>query len=623
MENLIAQIELLSNIHPSLVFVAKASIYLIIALVAFIPLSLVLWLTSIALNKTIGNLIFTFNKTSEYLFNRARFTTENAKKQLEKFYNNYSTMINYDKPSYKFSTHPVQKQIDQLQTELQQAPDLLRDKNEEKVGLIKNLNNFLSQLSKKVKNLEMPSVPELDLDKSTEIGKKDAKSRLFLFIPLLIAVMLVNSFLLNTFFDELLDGREIDIIDLPYSIFIAVMFTMIEAGIGVVFAFFKRPERTSDELSDKTIIFAFGWFVIIGLACIEFILYLLVGTSEIDFDEVRDALISGQWVEVFLLWGGWMSVLGPCIVFALYIFGHQVSTAYFLYTKHSDLERFKKDLDDRYNTIQGTDKSFNDIKDNTKALLVDIKKANVSIEADDEKSFKTKVESFLAAIKSQIKNLKDATNNAENIEIPPPEIEAVKMNKHETKSLLNKNVFYLALIISCLFIFYFLFSNTNILDVSNFYFNIFLSLTMVSLSSVIGLLTYPKVNIFTTEGGEIAKLVLQPLGIGQKIIVFSLLGISIILGIFIFDISISYKNFIFFMLYLFCISACFIAGKNLLQSISSWIVFINYSSKYLFALICNVIGIGIKIISSILDYIIKISDGLGYPAKLILGRIND
>ena len=75
------------------------------------------------------------------------------------------------------------------------------------------------------------------------------------------------------------------------------MFTMIEAGIGVVFAFFKRPERTS--IADKTVIFAFGWFVIIGLACIEFILYFLVGTSEIDFDEVRDALLEGQWLKYF------------------------------------------------------------------------------------------------------------------------------------------------------------------------------------------------------------------------------------------------------------------------------------------------------------------------------------
>ncbi|MBF96637.1 MAG: hypothetical protein CMJ13_05375, partial [Pelagibacterales bacterium] len=101
MENFIAQIELLSNIHPYADDVAKASIYILILLIAFIPLSLVLWLTSIALDKTIGSLIITFNKTSEYLFHAARLSMDTAKKKLDKFYNNYSTMANYDNPSYK------------------------------------------------------------------------------------------------------------------------------------------------------------------------------------------------------------------------------------------------------------------------------------------------------------------------------------------------------------------------------------------------------------------------------------------------------------------------------------------------------------------------------------------
>ena len=56
-------------------------------------------------------------------------------------------------------------------------------------------------------------------------------------------------------------------------------------------------------------------------------------------------------------------------------------------------------------------------------------------------------------------------------------------------------------------------------------------------------------------------------------------------------------------------------GKNLLQSISSWIAFITYISKYIFALLCNVIGSIIKIVSGILDFMIKIFNGLGYPAK--------
>ena len=80
MENFIAQIELLSNIHPHADDVAKASIYILILLIAFIPLSLGLWLTSIALDKTIGSLIITFNKTSEYLFHAARLSMDQLKR---------------------------------------------------------------------------------------------------------------------------------------------------------------------------------------------------------------------------------------------------------------------------------------------------------------------------------------------------------------------------------------------------------------------------------------------------------------------------------------------------------------------------------------------------------------
>ena len=81
-------------------------------------------------------------------------------------------MANYDNPSYKLSGHPIQEQIDKVQQELQEAPDILRDKNEKKMGLIKKLRSFVNTC-KKIK-FEMPTVPELELD--DEIQKKDAKS---------------------------------------------------------------------------------------------------------------------------------------------------------------------------------------------------------------------------------------------------------------------------------------------------------------------------------------------------------------------------------------------------------------------------------------------------------------
>ena len=60
-------------------------------------------------------------------------------------------------------------------------------------------------------------------------------------MPLLLAVIAVNTVLLNTFFDELLDGLEI--FDIPYAIVIALMFTLIETGVGVVFGFQERDRE--------------------------------------------------------------------------------------------------------------------------------------------------------------------------------------------------------------------------------------------------------------------------------------------------------------------------------------------------------------------------------------------
>ena len=57
----------------------------------------------------------------------------------------------------------------------------------------------------------------------------------------------------------------------------------------------------------------------------EFFLYFLVGTSEeYDRDEIIELFMTGDYAEI-LFAGGWLSILGPSIVLALYVFGHRVS----------------------------------------------------------------------------------------------------------------------------------------------------------------------------------------------------------------------------------------------------------------------------------------------------------
>ena len=87
---------------------------------------------------------------------------------------------------------------------------------------------------------------------------------------------------------------------------------------------FKKEIEKGERPAGNYITFTFGWLIIVGLALVEFFLYLLVGTQmSYDFDEVTEAIIDGLYLELFLA-GGWLSLLGPTIVLGLYIFGHRV-----------------------------------------------------------------------------------------------------------------------------------------------------------------------------------------------------------------------------------------------------------------------------------------------------------
>ena len=187
--------------------------------------------------------------------------------------------------------------------------ELASDREAKKARLVEQLNETLNELETGSVSLREIDIPELDLDTGHALRKRATKSSLIVFVPLLLAVVAVNTVLLNTFFDELLDGLEI--FDIPYAIVIALMFTLIETGVGVVFGFQEREIERGEQQAGNYITFAFGWLIIIGLALVEFFLYLLVGTSMNDFDaeDVSEALIDGLYLELFLA-GGWLSLLG-------------------------------------------------------------------------------------------------------------------------------------------------------------------------------------------------------------------------------------------------------------------------------------------------------------------------
>jgi hypothetical protein len=91
-------------------------------------------------------------------------------------------------------------------------------------------------------------------------------------------------------------------------------------------------------------------------------------------------------------------------------------------------------------------------------------------------------------------------------------------------------------------------------------------------------------------------------------------------AIFSLEIINSSANITYFILFLLSVSACFFSGRNLTQSISSWVAFTRYIYFYCGYCLLFIFAVLIKLIADILKFLIVLFNGLGFPARYLLGR---
>ena len=147
--------------------------------------------------------------------------------------------------------------------------------------------------------------------------------------------------------------------------------------------------------------------------------------------------MTGDYAEI-LFAGGWLSILGPSIVLALYVFGHRVSTGYFDYSKESDFERFKDDLDNRFNLYQSMKSGIDDISEKISDLVKNIRKENLELNRVNSDNSDT-IKDFQQTVENQRQAIKDAVAEAEKLEIPSPEIQVQKLGVEDSKSFHRAN----------------------------------------------------------------------------------------------------------------------------------------------------------------------------------------
>ena len=621
MNVILQHIDSFSALSPILPPILKAGLIVLVCLVAYLPLSLLAWVISLSFGKAITLLEEALSRLSEKALRLSLRLKLRAKNVLEQHYKLSSSYVSFEDIKYQFSGHSVQEALNAFTDTLQSAPTMATDREAQKTKLVEQVNMNLEGLSGGISSLKNIDIPELELDKGQVIRKKSALSSLFLFIPLLFAVVLVNTSLLNTFFDELMGGREI-FDNLPYSIVIALMFTFIELGAGVAIGFQEREKEGLTFSSGNYILSAFCWFIVSGLAFVEFFLYLLVGTSEeYDRDEIIELFMAGDFAEI-LFAGGWLSILGPSIVFALYVFGHRVSTGYFDYSKENDFERFKNDLDDRFNLYQSMKSGIDDISDKISDLVKSIKKENIELNKVDTDSSVT-IDNLQKVLENQRKAINDAVAEAEKLEIPRPEIQVQKLSIEDSKSFHRANLVYLLVLLSSISVATISLPNEIAIGTfvtSGLVGSFLVAMLFISLSILAGMLLSTRVTLVSTHDGHLGKVILEKTSVVSLTAAMGIFIVNIALIYFIFHQSGLATNIIPFIFCLLSFAGAFFSGRRLLQAIGSWYVTtmsIWLATKSTASILVSLIAI---ILARIVAILIPILDSLSYPIRFVLRR---
>ena len=249
---------------------------------------------------------------------------------------------------------------------------------------VEELTNQISTLEGMIDLHASTTVPELDMSEADYDRRKEGTSSLVIFVPLLLFVIVLNTYLLSMFFGDLLASVNEFLfgfnIPIQLSHVVAFMFTAIEVGIGVYFASVEYHQEKKSTVT--SVIRIFAWVVLAMLIFVEFFIYLQLSVYSSLGENLVDSYFGYSSIEFFI--AGWMSIFGPIIVMSLFIFGHQGTTAY-MKVMHTDaLNNLKKSLDDSDKKLNELSSLVERIQENLKSLKVTSSEIHTNIEDSNE-----------------------------------------------------------------------------------------------------------------------------------------------------------------------------------------------------------------------------------------------
>jgi hypothetical protein len=291
-------------INPLMSGAVEAAVFVVIALLLWIFVSIPAGLFFIALHKRLKLSYQTCKSLYHSQVGIAKKWPVRAQAIREEYWN-----------IIRKTLQPFDKFIDYINTIKIQTEKLNKDLVTEIQGLSSSLSRLKNQPHIDIKNFQFPDYnPTVQADLTKQ--RRSAATILIIAIIILIALVSVNTSMLSLFFEGLIDDYIIYSIGLKIAHVLAFFFSLLEVALGVFF-YYAHKHQSQNSIATpllQTVVVLF----VVGLGLIESFLYLSlsVKTASITFKELH--LLQG-----FELYEAvWLTPLGFIIVGVLAFIGH-------------------------------------------------------------------------------------------------------------------------------------------------------------------------------------------------------------------------------------------------------------------------------------------------------------
>ncbi len=543
------------------------------------------------------------------------------------FYLHHANYVSFDKPNYRIDGHPAQDAISNFSKTLDEAPALILDREKEKAKIIENLNVTLGQLNGTVSIFEGINIPNLKLEMGHTIKKRRALSTLIIFLPILLAVIIFNTSILFNFFKEFDPSWEepIPLIQIPFAIIVALIFSVFETSVGFVFGFLERTQSRNSTNSSQGIIFVFGWFVILSLALTEFFLYLwlveLPISDQATWAQRFTDTINSEGILYIIYSGGYFALLGPSVVFVLYILGHQVSRALFDYTHYSDFERFQSDLRGGKTIVdkmrKDADRHFKRIDDLVKAL----KSENTQLNRQKNESL-TILQKFSDQISSNVKQLEEGLEKSVKIEIPAPKLQSQALSQDDAQSMYKTNSLYFIMLIASIFILIGIFPSSlgSYPNSESFFglFDVFFSIVVTGLGIISGSMNVSTVNVVQANDKGIARLNIEKSSYFLYFLALCIFFSTMVAEYYVLKLSSLDPVFFYLLLGFLCFLVSYLNGRKIFIAIASWLLSLQIAICFVQSLFLIFIALLLRLSYFVTSFINPVLWGVAYPSRYFL-----